>query len=224
MIHAYLFITKNNRGICNHFSISNTIIYILSVDRDGHGPEFVKLMNHINEAGGYNITIYHSFKDEVDHFRTHWWECNKCKHVLKRAMNRKPGPYDYWFHGHQKRCGGDYIKIREPAPQPNKKRKQREEKTGLKTNKRIKMEEKGQNLAIEDDMPKLSEKNTTLVQNDPHGKPNHLSCSNNNLSEEDIPHLEADELIIQSILLEELYNASRARPGSSDHDPIILDD
>jgi hypothetical protein len=57
MIHAYLFVTKNNK------------------DRDGHGPEFLKHAQRINESARTNITVYHSFRDEVDLYRQHWWKC-----------------------------------------------------------------------------------------------------------------------------------------------------
>lgn len=39
MIHAYLFVTCNNR------------------DREGHGPEFHKQMYRINKEAGTNITV-----------------------------------------------------------------------------------------------------------------------------------------------------------------------
>lgn len=39
MIHAYLFLTNNNR------------------DRDGHGPNFCKHMYRINKEAGTNITV-----------------------------------------------------------------------------------------------------------------------------------------------------------------------
>ena len=39
MIHAFLFVTKNNR------------------DRDGHGPEFHKHMNRINQEAGTHISV-----------------------------------------------------------------------------------------------------------------------------------------------------------------------
>lgn len=42
MIHAYLFVTKNNR------------------DRDGHGPEFQSHMYRINRESGTNITVINS--------------------------------------------------------------------------------------------------------------------------------------------------------------------
>uniref|UniRef100_A0A8C1VYS3 SprT-like N-terminal domain n=1 Tax=Cyprinus carpio TaxID=7962 RepID=A0A8C1VYS3_CYPCA len=103
MIHALLFVTQNNR------------------DRDGHGPEFCKHMDRINQASGANITIYHSFHDEVDMYRQHWWRCNgPCQNrrpffgYVKRAMNRPPSARDPWWAEHQKTCGGTYTKIKEP--------------------------------------------------------------------------------------------------------------
>lgn len=39
MIHAYLFLTNNDR------------------DRDGHGPNFCKHMYRINKEAGTNITV-----------------------------------------------------------------------------------------------------------------------------------------------------------------------
>lgn len=103
MIHAYLFVTANNR------------------DRDGHGPEFHKHMYRINGAAGTNISVYHTFHDEVDVYRQHIWQCNgPCRTrrpyfgLLKRTMNRAPGPTDRWWEQHQQTCGGTYIKIQEP--------------------------------------------------------------------------------------------------------------
>ncbi|XP_051730801.1 DNA-dependent metalloprotease SPRTN [Ctenopharyngodon idella] len=103
MIHALLFVTQNNR------------------DRDGHGPEFCKHMDRINQASGTHITIYHSFHDEVDVYRQHWWRCNgPCQNrrpffgYVKRAMNRPPSPRDPWWAEHQRTCGGTYTKIKEP--------------------------------------------------------------------------------------------------------------
>ncbi len=43
MIHAYLFVTKNNR------------------DRDGHGPQFHAHMYRINKESGANITVARFF-------------------------------------------------------------------------------------------------------------------------------------------------------------------
>ncbi|KAA0708921.1 SprT-like domain-containing protein [Triplophysa tibetana] len=103
MIHALLFVTQNNR------------------DRDGHGPEFCKHMNRINQAKQSRIFVYHSFHDEVDVYRQHWWRCNgPCQNrrpffgYVKRAMNRPPSARDPWWAEHQRTCGGSYTKIKEP--------------------------------------------------------------------------------------------------------------
>ncbi|XP_038159623.1 DNA-dependent metalloprotease SPRTN [Cyprinodon tularosa] len=113
MIHALLFVTQNNR------------------DRDGHGPEFCKHMNRINKASGTNITIYHSFHDEVDVYRQHWWRCNgPCQTrkpyfgYVKRAMNRAPSSLDPWWGDHQRTCGGTYTKIKEPEGYRKKNKKE----------------------------------------------------------------------------------------------------
>ncbi|XP_003410944.1 DNA-dependent metalloprotease SPRTN isoform X1 [Loxodonta africana] len=103
MIHAYLFVTNNDK------------------DREGHGPEFCKHMHRINRLTGANITVYHTFHDEVDEYRRHWWRCNgPCQNkkpyygYVKRATNRAPSAHDYWWAEHQRTCGGTYIKIKEP--------------------------------------------------------------------------------------------------------------
>ena len=53
---------------------------------DDHGENFQRLMYQINFSkvldpnrpfGGYNITIYHTFHDEVEYHRQHHWECNR---------------------------------------------------------------------------------------------------------------------------------------------------
>ncbi|XP_028809447.1 DNA-dependent metalloprotease SPRTN [Denticeps clupeoides] len=109
MIHALLFVTQNNR------------------DRDGHGPEFCKHMNRINEASGTKISVYHSFHDEVDVYRQHWWRCDgPCQNrkpyfgYVKRAMNRAPSARDPWWADHQRTCGGTYTKVKEPEPSGKK--------------------------------------------------------------------------------------------------------
>ncbi|XP_014663233.1 PREDICTED: uncharacterized protein LOC106805952 [Priapulus caudatus] len=103
MIHAYLFVTDNNK------------------DHDGHGPEFCKHMKRINDKSGSKITVYHSFHDEVDVYRQHWWRCDgPCQKrppyfgIVRRAMNRAPSFRDTWWSQHQSTCGGKYTKIKEP--------------------------------------------------------------------------------------------------------------
>ena len=85
-------------------------------------------MNRINKKTGTNISVYHSFHDEVDSFRTHWWKCDgPCVSrkpfygLVKRSMNRVPGPNDNWWSRHQSSCGGTYTKIKEPENYGKKK-------------------------------------------------------------------------------------------------------
>lgn len=103
MIHAYLFVTNNDR------------------DHDSHGPEFLKHMHRLNKLTGANITVYHTFHDEVDNYRVHWWLCNgPCRKrppffgYVKRAMNRPPSSRDPWWSDHQHTCGGVFEKVKEP--------------------------------------------------------------------------------------------------------------
>lgn len=105
MIHAYLFLTNNK----DH------------KDRDGHGPEFCKLMYKINMEAGTKISIYHNFHEEVRLYRQHWWKCNgPCQYYkpfygyVKKSINRAPGPVDRWWSNHQAVCNGTFIKIKEP--------------------------------------------------------------------------------------------------------------
>jgi predicted SprT family Zn-dependent metalloprotease len=103
MIHAYLFVTDGN------------------TDHDGHGDAFHYHMDRINRDAGTEITVYHSFRDEVDSFRKHVWQCDgPCRHrppyygLVKRSMNRAPQPADSWFARHQSECGGTFTKVSEP--------------------------------------------------------------------------------------------------------------
>ncbi|XP_071747742.1 inositol hexakisphosphate and diphosphoinositol-pentakisphosphate kinase 2 isoform X10 [Lepeophtheirus salmonis] len=121
MIHAYLFVTDRND---NH---------------DGHGPEFHKHMYRINKETGTKISVYHSFHDEVNLYKQHWWKCDgPCVNrrpffgLVKRSMNRAPGRYDNWFAEHQRSCGGTYHKIKEPEGYGLKKKKDAKSKTNAK--------------------------------------------------------------------------------------------
>lgn len=107
-IHAYFFITtswKHSRGD----------------DGTGHGVGFQLLADAINNHGSYEVTIYHTFHDEVDSYRTHVWQCDgPCKiqppffGQVKRSMNRVPGKSDTWWARHEAECGGTYTKMSEP--------------------------------------------------------------------------------------------------------------
>ncbi|KAF1956382.1 hypothetical protein CC80DRAFT_516573 [Byssothecium circinans] len=129
-IHAYFFITtswRHSRGD----------------DGTGHGAGFQLLADAINNHGNYEITVYHTFHDEVDSYRTHVWQCDgACKNqppyfgLVKRSMNRAPGKSDSWWQRHQQECGGKYTKI----SQPELTKKQRDalskkERAGMQKNK-----------------------------------------------------------------------------------------
>lgn len=105
MIHAYVLILHRK------------------ADRDDHGPLFQAEMNRLNATAGTHITIYHSFFDEVDYYRNHWWKCSKCSQTVKRSMNRAPGKHDRWWNSHESKCGGQFIKTKEPDDYKSKKSK-----------------------------------------------------------------------------------------------------
>uniref|UniRef100_A0A0K8VRS0 Protein with SprT-like domain at the N terminus n=1 Tax=Bactrocera latifrons TaxID=174628 RepID=A0A0K8VRS0_BACLA len=103
MIHAYCFVLNIREG------------------NGGHGPNFKKIMHAINKVAGTNITVYHTFYDEVDVYKQHWWRCNgSCQNrapffgYVKRTCNRAPGPNDQWWAAHQESCGGTFMKIKGP--------------------------------------------------------------------------------------------------------------
>ncbi|ORX63861.1 hypothetical protein BCR32DRAFT_273306 [Anaeromyces robustus] len=114
MIHAYLFLTEGNR------------------DHDGHGESFHRIMYKLNKETGSNITVYHNFHNEVNHYRTHVWRCNgPCRFrppffgYVRRSMNRKPQKADSWWRQHQATCGGEFIKISEPEEYTKKRLKKK---------------------------------------------------------------------------------------------------
>lgn len=100
MIHAHLFL----QGDCS--------------GRDGHDTSFRLWKDRINADSGSQVTVYHSFGDEVQFQRQHRWRCTgKCRTQspfygwVMRAINRRPQPSDWWFPRHQHECGGDFVKI-----------------------------------------------------------------------------------------------------------------
>ncbi|KAF1915039.1 SprT-like family-domain-containing protein [Ampelomyces quisqualis] len=108
-IHAYFFITTSWRHSRGH-------------DGTGHGLGFQLLAEAINNHGNYQVTIYHTFHDEVDSYRTHIWQCDgPCQTqppyfgLVKRSMNRAPGKSDTWWARHESQCGGTYTKIQAPT-------------------------------------------------------------------------------------------------------------
>jgi predicted SprT family Zn-dependent metalloprotease len=117
----------------------------MSDDKSGHGKNFKVKMNEINKNTGLNITVFHSFHDEVEFYRKHVWKCDgPCQKkspyfgLVKRAVNRPPGKSDMWWADHEKNCGGKFTKISEPEKEtekPNEKKKENKVK-GKKNNKR----------------------------------------------------------------------------------------
>uniref|UniRef100_K3X821 SprT-like domain-containing protein n=1 Tax=Globisporangium ultimum (strain ATCC 200006 / CBS 805.95 / DAOM BR144) TaxID=431595 RepID=K3X821_GLOUD len=92
MIHAYVFVFSPVK------------------DHDDHGAVFQSHMHRINQVAGTKITVFHTFHDEVDSYRQHWWKCDgPCQRappyygVVKRAMNRPPAPTDNWWEDHQRK-------------------------------------------------------------------------------------------------------------------------
>lgn len=51
--------------------------------------------------------------------------------LVKRAMNRPPGPADTWYQQHQETCGGDFIKIVAPLEKVRNSQQQPEQKNKI---------------------------------------------------------------------------------------------
>lgn len=119
MIHGFLFVTREDD---NH---------------ESHGQKFHYHMYRINQMTGTRITVYHTFHDEVRNYQNHIWKCSgPCQNrppffgLVKRSMNRKPGPNDPWWAQHKASCDGEFVKISEP--EPNNKRKALDQPTTSK--------------------------------------------------------------------------------------------
>lgn len=127
MIHAYCFVLGIREG------------------NGGHGPNFVRMMQNINKVAGTNITVYHTFHDEVNEYKKHVWRCNGiCQHrrpffgYVKRTMNRPPGQSDNWWRTHQEACGGYFQKISEPEKAARNKKKSKKDNAVKENTKSIK--------------------------------------------------------------------------------------
>lgn len=121
MIHALLFVQR------------------IDDNHESHGKVFHREMYRINATGKCNITVYHNFHDEVKHFKSHVWRCSgPCRDLppyhgwVRRAMNRAPGPTDFWYHKHQATCGGTWTKVSEPEKVIKKSDKSGHSKKGPK--------------------------------------------------------------------------------------------
>ena len=127
MIHAYCYIKQ----------------YDQSDDLSGHGKHFKAKMKEINDLTGFNITVYHSFHDEVNLYAKYIWRCNgKCRNkkpyfgYVKRQMNRPPGPSDKWWKQHLRECGGMFVRISPSDEEIEKMKKEKKER--IKRNKQMK--------------------------------------------------------------------------------------
>ena len=95
--------------------------------------------------------VYHTFHEEFDHLHGHWWRCTgACRQwkpffgYVKRSMNRAPSTRDRWWSKryirvfehfqrcssfmsgeHERRCGGTFEKIKEPADYKAKENRKR---------------------------------------------------------------------------------------------------
>ncbi len=113
MIHGFIFIRYGG-----------------TLQRDGHGPDFQALMHLINARAGSNITVYHTFHEEVKACRKHVWRCQGPCQLrgpfygwVRRSMNRPPQSADWWWKDHQRICGGTYVKISGPPLKEASKKK-----------------------------------------------------------------------------------------------------
>ena len=66
-------------------------------------------------------TLHSCIQFQVELYQTHWWRCNgRCQGrsphfgIIRRSMNRAPGPSDNWWSAHSRNCGGTFVKIKDP--------------------------------------------------------------------------------------------------------------
>ncbi|VDL64770.1 unnamed protein product [Nippostrongylus brasiliensis] len=92
MIHAFLFVTRRDR------------------DRDGHGQQFQFHMHRINRMANVNITIYHSFHDEVAVYKQHIWRSvpslfSRVKTFVKSSTGEPEG------YGQRKKKASPFLQL-----------------------------------------------------------------------------------------------------------------
>ncbi|KAE9048185.1 hypothetical protein PR003_g783 [Phytophthora rubi] len=156
MVHAYVFVATPVR------------------DHEDHGPLFQAHMNRINQAAKTQITVFHTFHDEVDSYRQHVWQCNgPCRHtrpyfgLVKRAMNRAPGPTDRWWADHERSCGGSYTKIKEPAEFTAKQAKKKERELAREQKQKKKDKETKAAPSVKQFFPTMKEDTKADQSNEP---------------------------------------------------------
>ena len=115
---------------------------------------------------------------QVNQYRTHWWRCDgPCVQrppffgIVRRAMNRPPAPRDLWWAEHKRKCGGNFVKIKEPEKIDKKKKKAEEDEelkgdsTSSKSGNKNILNDKNSNKssAITNWFPKSSVSSTTTT-------------------------------------------------------------
>lgn len=94
MIHAFLYLIKENDGGLHH------------------GPEFTRMAEKISKEGKCSITVYHDYEDEMEYLQKYVWQCNgSCGQIVKRSMNRPPAINEQWVKKHRETCGGHFERV-----------------------------------------------------------------------------------------------------------------
>lgn len=96
----------------------------LSIDGrcDSHGPNFLSMMNRINEQTGANVSVLHDFHDEAALYENRLWRCNgECRNRPSQFgyVRNDSDTCDYvdfesqwWWPYHVKTCGGNFELVK----------------------------------------------------------------------------------------------------------------
>ncbi|OCT99966.1 hypothetical protein XELAEV_18005750mg [Xenopus laevis] len=91
-------------------------LFIKDIPDINHGTAFQNEMERINSESRANIKICVPFHKEYEALKCHWWKCDgPCEELVKRIRNTAPRSK-----AHKRKCGGNFIKIQEPANKRNK--------------------------------------------------------------------------------------------------------
>ncbi|XP_063813454.1 DNA-dependent metalloprotease SPRTN-like [Pseudophryne corroboree] len=103
MIHAYMYKTQIEES-------------------EEHGRAYKTLMNAINHLHGTNITVFHTFHQEVLNLKCHQWQCDRCHAGIKRSMDRPLSSREKWWMAHAKTYGSTLQKVEPPHQGRTRKR------------------------------------------------------------------------------------------------------
>lgn len=85
-----------------------------------HGTSFLVHMNRINKAAATDITVFHSWRDEVKALKKYHWRCTgdicqaygPTRGTISLPTRRKPNRFDHSFRFHEKyNCTGTFETI-----------------------------------------------------------------------------------------------------------------